>query len=370
MARSFDGARSEAGADPTDREPEETRPFQMFDLSLAVTSDADLEAVVGARPGAIMLKSISFLDEHCRQFLASSPFAVIGTTTGDGALQTIALGGMPGLAVPRSDTVLELGDVSGSDVVDGAPSGLIALVPGYGETLRINGRLRVDADTAAIEVEEALLHCAKAILRSELWSTPGTSALPDDAAQPPDAAAFLAAAPFVMLASTDADGHTDMSPRGDPPGLICQIDDTTIAIADRPGNRRTDTLHNLMDDPRIALLAIQPGSHRVAEVRGTARACVDRTLLESMRVRDRTPKVALVIDVEHRELREEPALVAAALWDPSRRVVDGTLPWAATIWADHVRRNTDSSTGAKLARRLVNKRAIAAGVAYDYRTNL
>lgn len=340
----------------------------MFDLSAVVTCDADLEAIVGARPGAIMLKSIRFLDEHCKRFLAYSPYAVIGTTTGDGALQTIALGGEPGLVAPRSDTVLELGDVSGRDVLDGAPAGLIALVPGYGEMLRVNGRLRVNDNLATLDVEEALLHCAKAILRSELWTADGTPEASDNTVEPA-VEALLADAPFVVLVSTDADGHTDVSPRGDPPGLICQIDDTTIAIAERPGNRRTDTLHNLMDDPRIALLAMQPGSSHVAEIRGTARVCTDRVLLASMRLRDRTPKAALVIDVEHRELRDEPAL-AAALWDPSRRILDGTLPRAATIWADHVRRNTDSSTGAKVARRLVNKTALAAGVAYDYRTNL
>lgn len=340
----------------------------MFDLSAVVTCDADLEAIVGARPGAIMLKSIRFLDEHCKRFLAYSPYAVIGTTTGDGALQTIALGGEPGLVAPRSDTVLELGDVSGRDVLDGAPAGLIALVPGYGEMLRVNGRLRVNDNLATLDVEEALLHCAKAILRSELWTADGTPEASDNTVEPA-VEALLADAPFVVLVSTDADGHTDVSPRGDPPGLICQIDDTTIAIAERPGNRRTDTLHNLMDDPRIALLAMQPGSSHVAEIRGTARVCTDRVLLASMRLRDRTPKAALVIDVEHRELRDEPAL-AAALWDPNRRILDGTLPRAATIWADHVRRNTDSSTGAKVARRLVNKTALAAGVAYDYRTNL
>ena len=98
--------------------------------------------------------------------------------------------------------------------------------------------------------------------------------------------------------------------------------------------------------------------------------CTDRALLESMRLRNRTPKIALVIDVEHSELRNEPALSAADLWNPSRRIADSALPRAATIWADHVRRNTDPSTGAKLARRLVNKTALAAGVAYDYRANL
>jgi uncharacterized protein len=341
----------------------------MFDQSAFVACEAELEAVVGARPGAIMLKSIRFLDEHCQRFLACSPFVVLGTTTGDGSLQAIALGGEPGFAAPRSDAVLELGDVSGKDVVDGAPAGLIAMVPGYGETLRINGRLRLRDDIATLDVEEAFLHCAKAIMRSELWTAHSAPGPTGDAAVPP-VAAFVANAPFVVVVSTDADGHADASPKGDPPGLIRQIDDTTIAIADRRGNRRTDTFHNLMVDPRIALLAMQPGSHDVAEIRGNARVCTDGTLLESMQLRNRTPKVALVIDVVHSELRQEPALADADLWNPSRRIADGALPRAATIWADHVRRNTDSGTGAKVARRLVNRTALAAGVAYDYRTNL
>jgi predicted pyridoxine 5'-phosphate oxidase superfamily flavin-nucleotide-binding protein len=341
----------------------------MFDVSAVLACDAELEAVVGGRPGAVMLKSIRFLDEHCDRFLERSPYAVIGTTTGYGSLQTIALGGEPGVLVPRSDTVLELGDVSGKDVIDGAPAGLIALVPGYGETLRINGRLRVRDNVATLDVEEALLHCAKAVMRSELWTARGNPD-PNGGATVPSVAAFLDGAPFIVLVSTDADGHADVSPKGDPPGLIRQIDDTTIAIADRPGNRRADTLHNLMDDPRIAMLAMQPGRHDVAEVRGKARVCTDGALLASMRLRDRTPKVALVIDVEHSVLRNEPALSAADLWNPSRHIADGALPRAATIWADHVRRNTDSGTGAKVARRLVSKTALAAGVAIDYRTNL
>lgn len=341
----------------------------MFDLSAVATCDAELEAVVGARPGVVMLKSIRFLDEHCRRFLACAPSLVLGTTTGDGSLQTIVLGGAPGFVAPRSDTELELGDMTGREVVDGAPAGLLALVPGYGETLRINGRLRVRDGVATLDVEEALLHCAKAILRSELWAAP-TAPEPSGDTTAPTVATFLAEAPFVVLVSTDADGHADASPKGDPPGLIHQIDDTTIAIADRPGNRRTDTLHNLMDDPRFAVLALRPGSHDVVELRGTARVCTDRALLETMRLRDKTPKVALVVDIEHAELRHEPTLSAADLWNPERHVADGTLPRAATIWADHVRRNTDAGTGAKVARRLVSRKALAAGVAFDYRNNL
>ena len=340
----------------------------MSDPSAVLATDAELEAVVGPPPKAIMLKSIGFLDDHCRRFLACSPFAVLGTTTADGARRMVALGGEPGVASAGGD-VLELDEVSGADLIDGAPAGMLALVPGYGETLRINGRLRVAGARAALEVEEAFLHCAKAIVRSQLWSTPAASAGADRGTTP-TLEDFLGQAPFVLLASIDGDGRADVSPKGDPAGLIRRIDDTTIAIADRPGNRRTDTLHNLMDDPRLALLAMVPGSGLVAEIRGTARVSTDPELLESMRLRKRTPKVAVVIDVEHRELRDEPAIAAAHLWDPNRHVAKGTLPRAAAIWADHVRRNDDTSTGAKVARRVVSETALAAGVALDYRTNL
>jgi predicted pyridoxine 5'-phosphate oxidase superfamily flavin-nucleotide-binding protein len=341
----------------------------VFDLSAVVSCDADLEEAVGARPGLIMLKSIRVLDEHCKGFLAHSPFAVVGTTTRDRALRTVAVGGAPGHLTPRSDTLLELGDVSGHDVVDGAPAGLIALVPGYGETLRINGRLHGTNSVTTLEVEEAFLHCAKAIMRSELGRAPPPPAPTPDADEP-TVDEFLADTRFVVVATVGADGHADVSPRGDPPGLICRIDDHTIAIAERPGNRRTDTLHNLMGDPRIAVLAMKPGSTHVAEIRGTAQVCTDPALLASMRLRDRTPKAALVIDVAHRELRDEPALAAATLWDPSRRIHEGTLPRAATIWTDHIKRNTDAGLGATVTRRLVTKTAFAAGVAYDYRNNL
>ena len=339
-----------------------------IDPSATVSGHRELEAAVGARPAVIMLKSIAFLDEHCERFLASSPCALVGTTTAAGALRAITACGGPGVLVPRSSTELELGGVAADDLADGAPAGLVALAPGYGETLRINGRLRLEDGIATLVVEEALLHCAKAVMRSGLWAGPGPRE-PSDRSDPTTIDGFLDETPFLALVSIDGDGRMDVSPRGDPPGLVRRIDDTTIAIADRPGNRRTDTLHNLVDDGRVALLALLPGSSDVVELRGNAVVCTDPSLLRSMRLRDRTPKAAIVIEVEHRERREDGAL-AAALWEAGPRPPAPDLPPAATIWADHVRRNTDPGVGAKVARRLVSRTALAAGVALDYRTNL
>ena len=114
-------------------------------------------------------------------------------------------------------------------------------VPGYGETLRINGRLSVGGDVVTLDVEEALLHCAKAIMRSELWTPRGAAGPCDGTAAPTVVPALLAESPFVVLVSTDVGGHADVSPKGDPPGLVHQIDPPRSPSWIDPGNRRTDT---------------------------------------------------------------------------------------------------------------------------------
>src|SRR4051794_11349271 len=110
-----------------------------------------------------------------------------------------------------------------------------------------------------------------------------------------------------------------------------------------------------MTRPEIALLALRPGAREVVEVRGNATVSTDPDLLDVMRLRDRTPEVAIVIDIEHQERREEPAISSAGLWDQSRHIEKGALPRAATIWTDHVRRTLEPDYGAEKARELVDE---------------
>ena len=321
----------------------------MLDPAAIVTCDADLEAVVGERPAPSMLKSIDHLDEHCAVLLAHSPFVVVGTVGPDGSLQAFAVGGAAGFATPLGDRELALGPVD-RPVVDGAPAGLIALVPGYGETLRINGILRVHDEGIRLQVDEAFLHCAKAIIRSGLWKSGDAPAAAFATAED-----LLDAAPFALLATIDKDGNADVSPKGDPAGLLRRLDDATIAIADRPGNLRTDTLHNLMSRPDIALLAVVPESGQVVEVRGTATVSTDSALLDSLALRERTPKAAVVINARHTELRTEHALIAGDLWNHDNHVARDELPRGAKVWVDHVRRNEDPSAYAKALREQIDE---------------
>lgn len=307
-----------------------------------ITCDAELVEAIGPRAPGGRLKSIPHLDEHCEAMLALSPFLVLGTVDGDGELRGIPVGGEPGTSAPAGPERLSLPHLDPRGLVDGAPAATLVLVPGYGETLRVNGRLRLDHDAPAIDVEEAFVHCAKAIIRSKLWgahevdaATPEPAGATDDLSSPA-VRSILAASPFVSLVSVDSKGRADVSPKGDPAGFVHILDEHRLAIPDRPGNQRTDTMYNLMRRPDLTLLAFVPGTPVVLEVRGTAAISDDPAIREPMAVAEKVPKAAIVLTATSVEARHDPALDAAHLWDRDRHIERGTLPKASQIWVDHV----------------------------------
>ncbi|MYW96350.1 hypothetical protein G3I59_38510 [Amycolatopsis rubida] len=326
----------------------------------------DLERVVGERPLPVMMKSIDHLDPHCLALLAHSPAAVLGYVDAGGRQRAELVGGAPGFAAAETRSRLRL-PVPPS-AAPGAGAALLVLVPGWRETLRINGTLAEDG----LLVEEAFLHCGKAVIRSNLW---GPASVPDDAVEEesvlgPAAAAFLAAAPFAVVTSRDGAGRADASPKGDPPGVARVIGPATVALADRPGNRRTDTFHNVVERPEAAVLAVVPGDARTLEITGKAVISTEAGLRESMTERNRTPKAVLKVEIETVRLARNSALRDSGLWDPARHVDPGDLPRSSRIWTDHVKLNETAGAAAKLVRAGANERLLRAGLDQDYRKNL
>ncbi len=334
---------------------------------------SDLEAAVGARPPTAHLKSIATIDEHCAEFLSRSTFAVLGVQDDSGGQDWLAFGGEHGkVLIPEPAGIRLPEHPSLATWGDGSPAGVVALVPGYRETLRLNGRLR----GRLLVLEEAFLHCAKCMIRSDLWGEHAISATPapvepvEADLEHPAIAAFLAQARFAAIVSTDAHGHTDVSPKGDPAGFLTVLGPDRLALPDRPGNRRTDTFHNLVEHPDVALLALAPGQNRALRVRGRATISDDLGLRERMAVKGNVPKVALVIGEATASLADEPAIEAARLWDTGRHIADGELPRASRIWTDHVKLNQDPGLAAKVARAAASEHMLRAGLAADYKHNL
>ena len=106
---------------------------------------------------------------------------------------------------------------------------------------------------------------------------------------------WIERSPFVVVSSVDSSGKMDLSPKGDPPGFVQILDDETLAIPDRPGNRRLDTLHNMLERPQIGLMFVVPGRGEVLRVSGTGQIVTDPDLLAAMAIGRRLPILALVV---------------------------------------------------------------------------
>jgi PPOX class probable FMN-dependent enzyme len=137
---------------------------------------------------------------------------------------------------------------------------------------------------------------------------------------------FIDRSPFVCIATARPDGGLDVSPRGDPAGFVRILDDRTLLLPERPGNRLADTLTNLLVDPRIALLFLIPGVGDSFRVNGRAVVVQDEELLAGSAVDGKIPQLAILVSVEEAYTQCSKALIRSDLWNPERHVDRGELP--------------------------------------------
>ena len=127
---------------------------------------------------------------------------------------------------------------------------------------------------------------------------------------------FIGRSPFLCIGTQDREGKADVSPRGDPPGFVKVLDERRLAIPDRPGNNRLDTLSNIIANPNVGLLFVIPGFDDTLRVNGRAALTRDPRLLADMRVADRAPKLAIVVTVSEVFMHCAKAFRRSHLWNP------------------------------------------------------
>jgi uncharacterized protein len=147
---------------------------------------------------------------------------------------------------------------------------------------------------------------------------------------------FIELSPFLCIGTMSRDGFGDVSPRGGEPGFVHVLDDKHLAIPDRPGNNRLDTLKNLVEQPGVALMFMVPGFEDIVRVNGTARVSRDPELMARFIVADKPPLSVLVIEVREAFLHCTKAIRRARLWDPEARVDRSTYPTAGQVWRDQL----------------------------------
>ena len=128
---------------------------------------------------------------------------------------------------------------------------------------------------------------------------------------------WLAHSPFCLVATSSANGTCDVSPKGDPPGFTLVIDDTTIAIPERPGNRRADGFHNILSNPHIGLIYLVPGRTDTLRVNGKATLVRDAPFFDQLTVKGHRPVLAVVVQIEQIFYHCSKAFLRSDLWQPS-----------------------------------------------------
>jgi uncharacterized protein len=142
---------------------------------------------------------------------------------------------------------------------------------------------------------------------------------------------FVERSPFVVVATGRPDGGLDVSPRGDPAGFVRILDDRTLLIPDRPGNKLADTLTNLLEDDRIALLFLIPGVGDTFRVNGRARIVDDPELLAPSEVEGKAPRLGVLVSVEEAYTQCPKALIRSDLWNPEKHASRDELPSSGEI---------------------------------------
>ncbi len=146
---------------------------------------------------------------------------------------------------------------------------------------------------------------------------------------------WLAASPFCVLATADAEGRCDVSPKGDPAGsLVHVLDETTIAIAERPGNRRADGYRNVLANPHVGIEFVIPGRGDTLRVNGRARLVREAAFLDELVVRGHRPLLALVVDVEEVFFHCSKAFLRSRLWEPESWDPEARVPRRAVVAAE------------------------------------
>jgi len=142
---------------------------------------------------------------------------------------------------------------------------------------------------------------------------------------------FVDRSPFVLIATAAADGSCDVSPRGDPPGFVRVLDERTLLIPERPGNRLADSLRNILVNPHVGLLFVIPGVGDTLRANGRATLVTDPELLEPSAVEGKTPKLGILVEVDQVFTHCSKAFIRSQLWNPDQFVDRAELPSSGEV---------------------------------------
>lgn len=150
---------------------------------------------------------------------------------------------------------------------------------------------------------------------------------------------FISKSPLLFLSTSNADGKCDVSPRGDEPGSVKVLNENQLVIAERPGNRRADSITNILSNPHVGLVFLIPGLEEVLRINGRAYMIKNKEILSTMGVKGKEPVIGIGVEVEECFIHCPRALKASNIWNPEQWESIEDIPPLKQIFLDHLKIN-------------------------------
>ncbi|MBL4672872.1 MAG: hypothetical protein JKX81_11490 [Arenicella sp.] len=329
-----------------------------------ITTLEELESLVGKVPAHMELKIIDHIDAIATQWVKAANLIVL--SLGSAGSVVVTLGGGPAgfLSNSHEQLVIPLNSLDHPEKLHvGQNVGTLIFIPGLLETLRVNGRVSsISISDAVISVEECFGHCAKALIRSEFWS-PNIACNSQLSKEK-----FIDLTRFLAFATSDGQGHCDLSPKGDPAGLMVQFIENEICFADRPGNRRMDSFRNLVTQGTCEAILMVPGEVQVAHLKGSVYLSTDQERLTRFAVKGKSPTLLTCWSNYSLDIYQSEAIRKANLW-PTQLAPDGLKP--SSLFVAHIKLNKRKGVAAAIARSAVSVPGVMErSLREDYKKNL
>lgn len=146
---------------------------------------------------------------------------------------------------------------------------------------------------------------------------------------------FIEKSPFITIATSDLQGNFDVSPKGDPAGFVKILSDKLLAIPDRPGNRKADTLSNIIQNPNVGLIFLIPGIKETLRINGEAKIVRDEKVLEQLACQGKSPSFAIIVQVKEAFMHCAKCMIRSNLWGTIDDTQERPVPSLGKVLVDH-----------------------------------
>jgi predicted pyridoxine 5'-phosphate oxidase superfamily flavin-nucleotide-binding protein len=308
-----------------------------------ISTEEGLRKIIKSYPKILDKRIQPTLDNYSIEFITQATVAAL--TFSDLTL------GMPFLNLQSDQFTIENSSTISVTIplnpahseIKNLPFSLYFLIPGVGHGLRINGVAcqikpindKKEERKVVLTINTAYFHCARAITRAGLWNTRLITDLPiENSTENLTAKEIIERSPYLLLSTQDAMGKTELSPRGDPAGFVKFIDENHILLPERPGNKVAVSLTNIINNPAVGLSFVIPGSHQILYLEGNAHITTDQALLSPFAIKEKLPKLGILIAINRRSSHKSTALESTNIWQKENHISSTSLtPFSKALTA-------------------------------------